>query len=217
MCSQDGETASITDRKPAASDEGTRRVSQPEMPGIAKGAARPPWPAPAQRRSAKHESRSRAERPPPAPFNPLGKYPRGKRWASLNAQRQPTRPVPPTRRVPKATPQCAPSAGPSAGGVEAGKPSGGRRKGDPRHGRRVAPGRRRSHQSEGLSRQFGKAVGLLRAAASALNPPPPNGRWAIRHGRPRAERPPRESFSSRPAGGHPTAADKWQKGPTVTA
>ena len=77
------------------------------MPGIAKGAARPPWPAPAQRRSAKHESRSRAERPPPAPFNPLGKYPRGKRWASLNAQRQPTRAVAATRRVPKATPQCA--------------------------------------------------------------------------------------------------------------
>jgi len=103
------------------------------------------------------------------------------------------------------TPQCAPSAGPSGGGNEAGKPSGGRRKGDPRQGRRVAPGRRRSHQSEGLSRQFGKAVGLLRAAASALNPPPSNRRWAIRHGRPRAERPPRESFRSRPAGGQSSA------------
>ena len=50
MCSQDGETASITDRKPVASDEGTRRASQPGMPGIAKGRQGPLGTPPPNRR-----------------------------------------------------------------------------------------------------------------------------------------------------------------------
>ena len=101
----------------------------------------------------------------------------GKPWVARRAQRQPTRAVAATRRQPKATPQCAPSAGPSGGGNEAGKPSGGLRKGDPRHGRRVAPGRRRSHQSEGRSRQFGRhpRPGVEGAWPYAPSPPPPSG------------------------------------------
>ena len=87
-------SASITDRKPAASDEGTRRASQPGMPGIAKGAARPPWHAPAERQVGKTPMPTKGGTAPSAPFNPFEKHPRGQRRAALNAQRQATRAAP---------------------------------------------------------------------------------------------------------------------------
>ena len=178
--------------------------------GLLRAAASALNPPPPKRRWAKHPCWQRAERTRQIPLPETGEHPpcarlrcanrayksefapRGQRWAALNAQRQPTRAVPAPHCVPNdtpnGTPKRAPCAGPSGGEDEAGKPSGGRRKGDPRHGRRVAPGRRRPHQSEGLSRQFGNAAGLLRAAASALNPPPPKRRWAKHPCWQRAER-----------------------------
>ena len=73
MCSQDGETASITDRKPVASDEETRRASQPGMPGIAKGAARPPWHAPAQPQVGKTPLPTQGGTGPTRPVQPFRK------------------------------------------------------------------------------------------------------------------------------------------------